>query len=97
MPVVRAVCHENKEESICFHTGTPFSPDFTKLSYSTRVRENGQVVGDGEEKHLGTHSQRGHFPGDLLDTHVQAVELLLGGGQFRGDCLCSFCGRIQLF
>ena len=37
MPVVRAVCHENKEESICFHTGTPFCPDFTKLSYSTRA------------------------------------------------------------
>ena len=54
------------------------------------------VVGDGEEKHLGTHSQRGHLPGDLLDTHVQAVELLLGGGQFRGDCLCGFCGCTQL-
>ena len=61
------------------------------------VRENGQVVGDGEEKHLGPHSQRGHLPSDLLDTHVQAVELLLGGGQFRGDCPCGFRSCIQLF
>ena len=38
IPVVNAVCHENREDNICFHTGVPFCPVFIRSSYSLRAR-----------------------------------------------------------
>ena len=48
------------------------------------VREYRKVIAYCHEEHLRSHRKRWHFTGHLLDTVMQAVELLLGLRKFRG-------------